>query len=131
MWTDYAAAYACAEDAASGIDPDQVYYAVSQNGGAAWSAWQRMEQGVDVQVSGSVCLYFPVATGTHIRFQVRDLVGHTSESQTLPISQETPEPTVTATTTSTPTVTPTSTPSPTRTPDPSMVPAAWLPLLLR
>lgn len=118
-WLSFGTRTALVQDTLSGLDPSSAAWAVSQDGGATWGAWQPIALAASPGVTTPQTLSAPLVSGTHLRFRVRDMAGNLSQSEPQPLPVT---PTVTVTATSTPTLTSTLTATPTFSPTEAATP---------
>lgn len=132
-WLGYGMLTAQVQDSLSGLDTTSAQFAVSQDGGATWNAWQALSLAETPGITQPVQLAAPAVSGTHLRFRIRDMAGNLSESAPQAVlSTSTPSPTGTGA--PIPTATPTPTGIATIPPYPTLPSGAsrlWLPLILR
>lgn len=72
-------------DALSGLDPSTAAWAASYDGAKTWIPWQPLSLGASVGITEPVRLEAPLSTAgspvaTHLRYRIRDVAGHWTES---------------------------------------------------
>ena len=94
IWFHYGVGSVWVQDRHAGLDPHRAEWAMSQDGGATWGAWQPLTMAIPPGTTQAIPLNAPDKSGTHVRFRLADMLGQQSESDAIPL-RTSPAPTAT------------------------------------
>jgi hypothetical protein len=80
VWLDRGPTWIKVSDPISGLDPASARYAVSEDDGRTWGAWQPITLAVPSGITSTVHLEAPPGAGPLARFRISDVAGNTSWS---------------------------------------------------